>query len=118
MVEQLQISFDSVASRQLAVVGMELAKESANQKEKGWSKICWQLFLVWLRRKPRYSEFMIEEFRKYLYEYDLITKPPTDRAYGFLSKRAEQAGFIEFSRIAKTTGKSAHSANASVWRKK
>ena len=103
----------------LATAGMELAKETADKKVKDWSKLCWQLFLVWLRRRQRYHEFMIEDFRLYLYKYDLIEKPPSERAFGFISKRALKYGWIEHSgRTAKVKNKLAHATPANVWRKK
>ena len=122
--------FDSVTDKKPAVVlnmdrsriladkGLEMAVETANRKDKDWSKLCWQLFLVWLRRKKRYSEFKIEEFREYLYKYDLLEPPPSERAYGFLSKRGVKSGFIEFSGIGKTDNTKAHGTPVNVWRKK
>lgn len=113
------IELDIARGRELAKVGMELAVETANRKEKGWSLLCWQLFLVWLRRNvKRGSEFMVEDFRMHLYKYDLITPPPSNRAFAFLPLRAQKGGWIEFVRKDTVKNKKAHAANASVWRKK
>lgn len=116
--EQLPLlELDLGRGKQLAEAGLSLAVESAEKKEKGWSRLCWQLFLVWLRRQRRGSEFKIEDFRKYLYDYDLISAPPSERAFGFVSVKAKKEGWIAFVRTEKVKNKKAHGANASVWRK-
>lgn len=79
----IQPTFDFTGD-QLAIAGMEQAKENADRKIKGWSDKCWELFISWLNSKPRYSEFMLEEFRNYC--KGLIEDPPDQRAYAFLSK--------------------------------
>lgn len=110
--------FDIEAGKRLAVAGMELAKETADNEFDGWSGSCWMLFKFWLLKKPRYFEFMIEDFRKYVYDMDLIEKPKTDRAFGFISKRALKEGLIEFVGTSRVKNKKAHATPASVWRKK
>jgi len=116
--DQPAIVFDMVEGKKLADVGLSLALETAEKKEKGWTLLCWQLFLVWLRRNvKRNEEFKIEDFRKHLYDYDLIEKPPSERAYGFLSKRGVKTGFIEFSRVGNCKNKKAHATPVNIWRK-
>lgn len=116
--EQLPLlELDLGRGKELAEVGLSLAVESAERKEKGWSKLCWQLFLVWLRKQKRGTEFKIEDFRKYLYDYDLISPPPSERAFGFISVRAKKENWIVFVRTEKVKNKKAHGANASVWKK-
>ena len=112
------VVLDVVRGQKLAVVGAEMAVQSADQKEKGWSKRCCQLFLWWLRKsvKPG-QEFMIEQFRQHVYQYDLLEKPPSERAFGFIANRASKSGWIEFIRTDKVKNVKAHSANAAVWRK-
>jgi hypothetical protein len=110
--------FDHVESEKLAVAGLELAIESAERKVKDWKKLCWQLFLVWLRRRKKFEEFMIEDFRKYLYEYDLIEPPPSDRAFGFISRKGLKEGWIQWAGIRKVKNSKAHATPANVWMKK
>lgn len=109
------LTFDIKRGQELADAGLSLAVESANKKEKKWSLLCWQLFIFWLRRKKRGEEFMIEDFRKYLYDYDLIAAPPSERAFGFISVRAKNQGWIKFVRTQKVKNQKAHCANAAVW---
>lgn len=118
MFKQLDIQFDLPAGEHLAEVGLELAVESADRKEKDWSKKCWQLFLWWMRRNiKRGGEFMVEDFRKHVKEYGLLEDPPSNRAFGFVSKRALNGGWIVFSRVASVKNKKAHAARATMWRK-
>lgn len=103
---------------QLARAGLSLAVDHADKTEPGWSDRCWQLFKVWLSRKPRYFEFMIEDFRSYLNKYDLIENPPSLRAFGMISKRGLKSGFIEHAGICKVKNRKAHATPANLWRKK
>ena len=114
---QLNI-FDQAAGEILAEVGMQLAVETADRKVKDWSRRCWQLFLLYLRRNvKRGSDFMIEDFRRHVTQMDLLEEPPSNRAFGFLAKRGLKEGWIEFSRVAKVKNKKAHATPANVWRK-
>lgn len=114
MFTQLNI-FDKAAGERLAVAGMQLAVETANAEHPKWSERCWQLFYQWLNKKPRYYQFMIEDFRKYLYDYDLIERPKTDRAFGFLSGKAVREGLIQSAGTRKVSNKKAHATPAGLW---
>lgn len=110
------IVFDMAAGKKLGEAGLSLAVESAERKEKDWKKIAWQYFLLWLRRKKRYQdEFMMEEFRKYLLDYDLMEMPPSNRAFGFISVKAKNEGWIIFAGNKKVANKKAHGCFASAW---
>lgn len=102
----------------LARTGLELAVETANAEHTKWSDRCWKLFLVWLQHKPRYHEFMIEDFRAYVYQYDLLEKPQSDRAFGFISKRAVKQGLILSAGMRRVRNEKAHAAIARLWAKK
>lgn len=110
------IVFDMARGKKLAEIGLDLAVENAGRKEKDWKKKCWQLFLLWLRRKKRYQdEFMIEEFRSYLQDYDLMEMPPSQRAFGFVSVKAAKEGWIIHAGMGKVKNVKAHRANANKW---
>lgn len=117
MYKQLDI-FDQKAGENLARIGMELAVETANAEHPKWSERCWQLFYQWLNKKPRYHQFMIEDFRIDLYRYDLIEKPKSDRAFGFLTGKAVRRGLIESCGTQKVKNRKAHATPAGLWRKK
>jgi hypothetical protein len=116
--KQQQIDFDQAAGEALAKAGMELAVETAEAEFRGWKDRCWQLFYQWLNKKPRYHEFLLEDFREYCYQYDLIEKPRSERAFAFLSKKASKLELIMCVGDAKTRNKTAHRAKASKWVKK
>lgn len=118
MYKQSTIEFDVIQGAKLATAGMELAVETANAEHPKWSERCWQLFYQWLNRKPRYFEFMVEDFRKYVYEYDLLEKPKSERSFGILSGMALRRNLIEFSRMDKVKNVKAHRTPVHVWRKK
>jgi hypothetical protein len=112
---QLSI-FDERLASDFAEAGLSLAIESAERKQKDWKRIVWQHFLLWLRRKKRFSdEFMIEDFRKYLEDYDLVEMPPSLRAFGFISKKAVREGWIIFAGIKKCKNVKAHATPVNVW---
>lgn len=108
--------FDQSRGEELREIGLELAVENAERKEKDWKKLAWQYFLLWLRRKKRMQdEFMIEDFRKYLLDYDLMEMPPSNRAFGFISVKAAKEKWILNAGIGKVKNVKAHRANASKW---
>lgn len=110
--------FKQDEGKRLADAGLNLAVDTANTEHPGWAERCWQLFWQWLNKKPMYFEFMIEDFREYLNKYDLLEKPKSDRAFGFISKKAVSRGLIELSRIVRVKNKKAHCANAALWIKR
>jgi hypothetical protein len=114
MYQQLNI-FDQKRGQELAQVGLELAVDTANAEFPKWSERCWQLFWQWLNKKPRYYRFMIEDFREHIYKMDLIERPKSDRAFGFLSSKAVRLGMIISGGTAKVKNQTAHCANAGVW---
>jgi hypothetical protein len=113
----LGIVFDMAAGKKLGEVGLDLSLETAEKKEKGWTKLCWQLFLWWLRRNiKRGSEFMIEDFRMHVKKMGLLDDPPSNRSFGVIPKYG-QGKYFQFVRKDKTKSKIGHGANASVWMK-
>ena len=102
----------------LADTGIKMAVDHADAVEPKWSETAWQLFWQWLNRKPQYFEFMIEDFREYCYSYDLLTRPPSERAFGFLANKAVKMGLIFSSGTATVKNAKAHKANAGKWVKK
>lgn len=117
-VKRVAVVFDMAAGKKLADEGMNRAVEKADYDHDGWKQKCWQLFWQWLNRKPRYFEFMIEDFREYLMKYDLLEKPNSDRAFGFISQKALKMELIIHAGTRQVRNKKAHRATANVWVKK
>lgn len=112
---QAELIFDAQQGQQLADTGLELAVETANSEHPEWKDRCWRLFWQWLNKKPRMFKFMVEDFRKYVYDNDLLERPRSDRAFGFISKKAIKENLVVFGGTQKVSNKKAHCANASVW---
>lgn len=101
----------------LSDVGLQMAVNKADRDYTDWSERCWQLFLKWLGKKPVGYQFLVEEFRIAALEWKKIEKPNSDRAFGFISKRAVKMNLIISAGTAKTKSKGSHSTPANVWRK-
>ncbi len=112
---QSQLVFDAPRGRELANIGLDLALETANAEHPEWKERCWRLFWHWLNQKKRPFRFLVEDFRQYVYQNDLLEKPRSERAFGFLSKRAVKEGLILYDGPAKVKNVKAHSANCSAW---
>lgn len=95
--------------------GIKNAVTKADFDNKDWSVRCWELFLKWLGKKEPGFHFMIENFRDDVYKWGKLEKPNSDRAYGFLSRRAGSQKLIRSAGKAKTKSTSSHRANAEVW---
>lgn len=104
-------------AQRLAVEGLDRAVKKADSDHPDWSTRCWALFLRWIGKKPVGFKFQVENFRQDLYKYNMIEKPQSDRAYGFISRRAVSQGLVVSTGKAKTSSTTAHSANAEVWMK-
>src|SRR5688572_12683848 len=104
-------------SEQAATEGLARAVEKANRDYSDWSERCWQLFLKWLSKKQVGFHFQVEEFRADLMTWNKIEEPQSNRAFGFVSKRALSQRLIVSAGKAKTKSKTAHGANSEVWRK-
>lgn len=114
---QPEIQFNPKRSEQLAEAGLSLAVETANKEHKDWSVRCWDLFKIWIGKKEKGFEFLIEDFRSDCYKYKMIEEPKSMRAFGMVSKRAAKEGLVEFVGTRKVKNVTAHSANAGVWKK-
>jgi hypothetical protein len=104
-------------AEQAATEGLTRSVEKADRDYSGWSERCWQLFLKWLSKKQVGFHFQVEEFRSDLMAWNKIEEPNSNRAFGFISKRALNQRLIVSAGKAKTKSKTSHSANAEVWRK-
>lgn len=115
MSTQLSI-LDAIAEGELlAQEKMHAAVAAANRQHPEWKERCWKLFVEWVMNKPPGYHFMIEDFRLHVECQNKLEKPKSDRAFGFLSAKANREGLIEFAGIEKVKNPKAHRANASVW---
>lgn len=114
--KQLSI-LDSDEGSLLATEGLTRAVNKADKDYTDWSDRCWNLFLRWLGKKPVGYKFMVEDFRSDLVKHNMIEMPNSNRAFGFISKRAVNLRLIVSAGKAKTKSSKSHQANAEVWQK-
>lgn len=111
----MQLLLNIIESEKERDKGIQRAKNKADFDNKDWSVRCWELFVRWLSKKEPGFHFMIENFRDDVYRWDKLEKPNSDRAFGFLSRRASGMNLISSAGKAKTKSTSSHRANAEVW---
>lgn len=97
--------------------GLTRAVEKADRDYKDWSDRCWHWFLIWLAKKPTGFHFQIEDYRIVVLTWKKIEEPPSNRAFGFISKRAVKQELIVSVGKAKTKSKTGHGCNSEVWMK-
>lgn len=110
---------DPIQGEALATEGLARAVNKADRDHPDWSERCWNLFLRWLGKKPVGFHFMVEMFREDLVKHNMIEMPHSNRAFGFISRRATSVTYnlIESAGKAKTKSKTGHRCNAEVWKK-
>lgn len=108
---QLDIEF----GKKLRDQGIAQAVATAEDKQPDWKDNCYRHFENYLKTHPIGGEFMIEDFRAYMRTH--LIEPPSNRAFGFLPKRAVKNGRIERASFAKVKNPTAHCAIVAVWRK-
>lgn len=113
----MQLNFNTTQGEILATEGLNRSVTKADRDYSDWSIRCWQLFLKWLSKKPVGYHFLVEEFRRDCLTWNKIEEPASNRAFGFISRRALSMKLIESAGKAKTKSVKSHSANAEVWRK-
>lgn len=112
---QLSI-LDAIAEgERLAEEKLNQAVAAANHEHPGWKERCWKLFVEWVMNKPPGYHFLIEDFRLHLDIHKKLEKPKSDRAFGFLSKKARDLELIVHAGTAQVKNPKAHRANANMW---
>jgi hypothetical protein len=96
--------------------GLLQAVTHADSVHGDWSGKAWQMFVNWLSGWAPGHKFLIEDFR-FSAELQGLEKPPSSRAYGFISVRARKQGLIIQAGTAKVKNVKAHRANAGFWMK-
>lgn len=99
--------------------GMELAIDHAEQVDPGWKERAYEKLLQFVNIysvNMGIKTFMAEDIRSWAYAHGL-QRPPSGRAWGGLVRRAALEGVIVQVAIGQVKNKTAHCANAGVWRK-
>jgi hypothetical protein len=91
--------------------GMKKAETSANEKTENWSE---RAMLLLRKFTQSNKSFMAEDIRLFAIENGL-PKPPSERAWGAVIKRAAKSGIIKKVGHQAVSNPRAHKAFASVW---
>jgi len=97
---------------ELAEIGIKTAADNANAVCSEWSLQAYQYFTEWLETHS--EEFKTEDIRN-KYKDEGFASPPSERAWGSITRRAARAGLIKRVGYAPTQNPTAHGANASLW---
>lgn len=109
-----QIILDYSEGKRLAQYGLSVAVNNANKEHPDWSKRCWDLFKRWIGKKEPGFQFLMEKFRQDCYKFNMIERPKSERAFGYITKRALKEGLVITSGTGKVANPKAHNANASI----
>jgi len=93
--------------------GMVKAEKNANGRTMGWSDIALGFLKEFAEKNPR---FMAEDVREAAAKSNRVRTPPSHRAWGGVIVRAKRDGIIENDGYSPVKNKTAHRANASVWK--
>lgn len=100
-------------------IGMQQAVDHAEQVEPGWKDLAYRYLQRFLNEYvPRLGlqSFMAEDIRAWAHEQGL-GRPPTARAWGGIIAKAANRGLIVKIGVQQVKNKTAHCANANLWRK-
>lgn len=103
-----------LTGKELAENGLRVAVNNANREFPNWSGRCYDLFKRWINKKPAGYRFMMEAFRNDCYEYKMIEKPNSLRAFGMVTKRAKKEGLIIQEGTGQCSSVKSHAANAAM----
>jgi hypothetical protein len=105
----IQLSMD--LSKKLKEDGMQRAVDHANTVTTGWSEKAFDFLKGYIAINPL---FMTEDVR--YASQGIVPSPPSQRAWGYVIRRAVQEGLIFRHDIKPVKNIKAHRANASVWK--
>jgi len=101
--------------KSLAITGMNLAAESAENKKPGWADGAFELFKEFLFLRGEIP-FRAEEFRRYAEARDCTAPEGTSkRVFAMIIVKAKKQGMIKHIGYDQTHDPKSHSANCSLW---
>jgi hypothetical protein len=103
--------------KELTDAGIKQAVDHADSVNEGWSEQAYNVLDEYSQMFAAYPDFQIEEVRDYADRMGL-EKPPSNRAWGGVVRRAVKAGLIERVGFKATNNKVAHGSLAAVWKRK
>lgn len=116
MSTQLTINLDQTRSRAARDAGILKAVTNADAAIPGWSEKAYEMFKEWLSGWAVGHKFQVETFRVSAYARGL-EKPPSDRSFTVVVKRAKKDKLIESAGLASTKSVTAHGCFSTVRQK-
>lgn len=111
----MKIKLDKQKAMARGEAGLNQAVATANSVHPNWASIAYKVFKRWLSRKPSGYRFQIENFRLHIQINGGLPKPPSDRSYGGLPKRAREEKLIKELGAKPTNSISAHGCYSMEW---
>jgi hypothetical protein len=115
-ITQPSVQLDAFESQHRAEQGMLQAAANAEEKEPGWNDQAYAFFIQWLYQRTKAENFFIENVRVDAAKAG-IPKPPSDRAWGWIAKKAVKDNLIKRVGYGLVSNVNAHSTPASIWKK-
>lgn len=111
----MKVQIDERIANKNATSGIQAAELNAEIKNDNWSMLCRQCFKRYLRivKRRKNNTFMIEDFRKFA--EGKLPYPPSNRAFGGVTRWARTEGLIKAVGYGKTKGVTAHGTPATIW---
>lgn len=106
---QLNIDF----ARKARDRGIQKAKDSADNQTPSWSDRAYVILQEFIQ--IRQGTFQAEEIRKFAYEQAGLPRPPHERAWGSIMRKACMADLISPAGYAQVKNVKAHAATSSLW---
>ena len=103
---------DYVEGQRRRDAGMDQAVGNAEQKKPGWPEKA----LAFIEMQPIGKVFMVEDIRVYACSRGL-PRPPSNRAWGGVIKKARQLGLVKHIGYAPVKNPAAHAGMASQWQR-
>lgn len=112
----MPLQLDIFKATQAKNAGILKAVTSADAACPEWSDRAYEMFKAWLTGWAVGHKFQVETFRVSAYARGL-EKPPSDRAFTVVVKRAKKDKLIESAGLASTKSVTAHGCFSTVWQK-
>ena len=97
-------------AKQLGHEAAQIASDHADRIEYNWSADAYNLFCDYAKT---HDTFTTEQVRL---SFPTFHKPPTNRAWGGVALKAQKNGIIKAVGIVPTKNRTAHGANATLWK--
>ena len=117
MQTEIKFEIEESTGEELRDAGIKKAIESAETIVENWSEKAYAMFVQYTKKVIKFrtiKAFMTEDFRKYCDDNGL-PKPASERAYGWVVRKACSEGLIKRVGYAPVQNPKAHCTPATIW---